>query len=73
MGMIRIEFRGSFHDVDAITDPIEFSAEEGGHADAIARALEFLAGTIQGPAIALDHKLAKEGHEPRKPFGHGKK
>ena len=73
MGQIRIEFDGSFTAVAASTSPITFSAEDGGHADAIARTIAFLSGTILPAAIELDHELATGGHYPRKPFGCGNK
>lgn len=73
MGQLKIELAGSFAELDVMTTPVAFSAEEGGHADAIARAITFLSGTALPSAIRLDHRLAAMGQAPRKPFGHGNK
>ncbi len=65
MGHIHIEITGSFptngvHDV---------SAEEGGHANAISRAIGWLNDRLPA-AIARDHELAAEGeHPPKAPLG----
>jgi hypothetical protein len=62
MGMINITMRGSF------SGPAKnetFSAEEGGHAFAITRAIQFLNSQMQA-AIMLDHHLARSGDKPPK-------
>ncbi len=68
MGSIKISIGGSF--VDAIEpDTFTCSAEEGGHANAISRALAFLNERLPC-AIKADHRLHSEGEmPPRKPFG----
>lgn len=53
MGMIVVEAQGSFHKRERKT----FSAQNTGHADAVAQAIEYLT-TVQLPeAIRQDHKL----------------
>ena len=73
MGQLRIEFNGSFTALAVSTSPIAFSAEDGGHADAIGRAIAFLSATALPAAIELDHELSASGHKPTRPFGHGEK
>lgn len=59
MGLIRIESAGSFG-----SSRREFSAISGGHADAVAQAIEYLSKEILPAAIRLDHKLAEQGSKP---------
>jgi len=67
MGMISIKIEGSFGDKGTSV----FSAEEGGHAYAITRAVAYLMINMKD-AIKLDHKLHDEGSRPPKSdFGHG--
>jgi hypothetical protein len=64
MGMIVVETQGSFKTRERKT----FSAMDGGHADAVAQAIEYLT-TVQLPAaIRLDHELHEEGAKPRLGF-----
>lgn len=65
MGMINIQTMGSFKPQRAV----QFKAESGGHADAVARAIEWLAGTMLPDAIRQDHALHKAGVNPRIGFG----
>lgn len=66
MGMISIQMRGSFPG-----DAFDVSAEEGGHANAIQRAIGWLNDRLP-EAIALDHQLHDSGDvPPRAPFGKG--
>ena len=66
MGAIRIEVRGSFLESDSKRefDRI-FEAEDHGHADAVAQAVEFLAGRLLPAATALDHRLHSKGSKPK--------
>lgn len=66
MGAIRIEMAGSFP-----VAKFDTSAEEGGHANAIQRAIRFLNDKLPA-AIELDHKLHDSGDRPpKKDFGKG--
>ena len=65
MGMIKIDIVGSF----APRGTESFSAIEGGHADAVAQAIEWLAGEVLPQAIIQDHKLAEKGEKPNYGFG----
>ena len=67
MGVLRIELSGSFDKAERT-----FSAEDGGHADAISQAIEWLAATALPRAIEQDHALASDGVKPKKPFGRGR-
>jgi hypothetical protein len=58
MGQVTVKFSGSFGDHEA-----SYSAEEGGHAYAISRALGFLMVRLSS-GIRLDHKLHREGIKP---------
>lgn len=58
MGMITIATHGSFP-----TEDFSVSAEEGGHANAIQRAIGWL-NDRQPQAIILDHKLHARGDIP---------
>lgn len=70
MGKIIIEATGSFlkQPADAGTIRRVISAEEHGHADAIAQAIEYLAGELLPEAIALDHRIQDDGGKPRNGF-----
>lgn len=58
MGMIHLRLEGTFP-----ADAIELSAENGGHANAIARAIAWLNDRLPA-AIILDHKLHDAGKRP---------
>lgn len=60
MGYIKVEVGGSFSPHRAES----FGAQNYGHADAVARAIEFLSSEVLPAAIAQDHALHSEGHEP---------
>ena len=66
MGVIRIVVTGSFHE-SSKSDPTvrEFAAMDNGHADAVARAIEFLAGELLPEATTLDHRLHNDGDGPK--------
>jgi len=67
MGMISITVGGSF-----TTRPIkQFTAMTGGHAQAVAEAIEFLSGEFLSDAIKLDHRIQSLGEKPE--FGFGEK
>jgi hypothetical protein len=61
MGMVMIRIGGSFGNKPAVS----FSAEEGGHALAIARGIEYLQAELE-TAIQLDHQLHDDGQRPPK-------
>lgn len=66
MGAINIYVDGSFRTkLDR-----KFSAIHGGHAQAVAEAIECLSGEFLSDAIRLDHELQAQGKEPE--FGFGK-
>ena len=66
MGMIRIQMLGSFPG-----DSFEVCAEEGGHANAIQRAIRWLIDK-QPDAIQQDHRLHEDGvRPPKRDFGRG--
>lgn len=65
MGQITIELNGSFGKFRSE----RFSAMKGGHAKAIADAINYLA-TIEMPkAIKNDHECHRDGIEPSEGFG----
>jgi hypothetical protein len=64
MGMVRIEFTGSFGKRAWHTTAMEF-----GHAQAIADAIEWLAKKELPKAIEQDHRLHDEGARPERSFG----
>jgi hypothetical protein len=69
VGYIRIQVGGSFvghYGINSVSE--EFSAMENGHADAVARAIEYLASVVLPRATALDHDLHEEGEKPRDGF-----
>jgi len=59
MGTIMIWTDGSFGRRREV-----FAAREHGHADAVARAIEFLAGDLLPVATADDHRLHDQGDGP---------
>lgn len=71
MGLINIEFKGSFPS-HLKHEPQEFCAEMGGHADAVSQAIEYLAAKALPAAIVLDHDLAASGENPMRAFGKGR-
>ena len=69
MGMITVNLAGSFSKPSGF--PVasnQFSAMKHGHADAVARAIEYLAKDVLPAAIALDHKLQAENCAPDEGF-----
>lgn len=68
MGMITVSIKGSFNYKEEFLEDKEFSAQEYGHADAVARAIEYLSGVVLPRATFLDHKLQTGGHLPDKGF-----
>jgi hypothetical protein len=65
MGKLTIELAGSFEKKGRR----EFSALDGGHAQAVAEAIAYLADEVLPSAIAQDHKLQEQGHYPSLGFG----
>ena len=65
MGVIEVNIRGSFP--KAITR--QFSAMHGGHAQAVAEAIEFLSREVLSNAIKHDHELHEAGAQPEIGFG----
>lgn len=67
MGRIDIGINGSFPGI--AKGAVSFSAEEGGHANAISRAIGWLNARLPA-AIARDHELSFQGeHPPKAPLG----
>ena len=64
MGMLRIEVAGSFDKVP----PRTFSAQNHGHAHAVAEAIEFLSAEVLPAAIANDHRCHDDGTKPDEGF-----
>lgn len=65
MGMVSVTIKGSFGDKGTS----EFSAEEGGHAYALTRAISYLMLQM-GDAIKMDHMLHGQGtHPPKSAYG----
>lgn len=58
MGMIKIQMYGSFD-----IKNFQTCAEEGGHVQAVKRAIEFLTAEL-GQSVIKDAKLTKDGVEP---------
>ncbi len=65
MGTIIIQVYGSFK----THRHGQFSALHGGHAEAVAEAIEWLAKEILPEAIEQDHQLQKEGALPKEGVG----
>jgi hypothetical protein len=62
MGMVRVTIAGSFKEKNG-----EKTFSDG-HADAVARAIEYLSSEVLPFATALDHKLHSEGVTPEDGF-----
>ena len=71
MGMIRIELLGSFEDQPRLYPMYEreASAEDCGHAAAVADIIRWLSQDILPAAIQHDHLLQQQGHYPTNRFG----
>lgn len=65
MGMITVELKGSF----GLPRFKTFSAMEGGHAQAIAEAIQYLSEVELPKAIRNDHECHKDGIEPSAGYG----
>ena len=67
MGVLKISVyqEGSFRPLASN----EFSAMDGGHAQAVTEAIEWLAGDVMSNAIKRDHKLHEDGARPEIGFG----
>lgn len=65
MGVINITVQGSFRKPTTRS----FSAMYGGHAKAVADAMEFLSGELLPDAIKQDHELHDKEAYPEKGFG----
>lgn len=67
MGAINIKVEGSFNPMR--TRHESFSAENFGHAAAVAEAIKWLSEELLPQAIKLDHALHEKGLKPNKGFG----
>ncbi len=65
MGIINISVQGSFRNHTTK----QFSAMHGGHAQAVAEAIEFLSGELLPESIEQDHNLHEDGAKPEVGFG----
>ena len=65
MGIISIDITGSFMD----RPTKRFSAQHGGHALAVAEAIQWLADDVLPKAIQQDHMLHSQGDRPEIGFG----
>ena len=65
MGIITINVEGSFMD----RPTKRFSAMHGGHAQAVAEAIEFLSSDLLPKAIQQDHMLHSMKEKPQIGFG----
>jgi len=65
MGMITIKIEGSF---PGKSEEKQFSAEQGGHAYALTRAIGFLFARMS-PSIRVDHANHEKGSHPTTNFG----
>ncbi len=63
MGMLTIQARGSFK-----SETKTFSAQQHGHAHAVADAIAFLSQVVLPEAIANDHRCHDEGARPSDGF-----
>jgi hypothetical protein len=69
MGYVNVQLGGSFvgrFGIQSVNE--QFSALDHGHADAVARAIAYLAEVVLPRATALDHELHAGGHTPRGGF-----
>jgi len=69
MGYIDVKVGGSFvgkYGIQSTTE--QFSAMSHGHADAVARAIQYLAEVVLPRATALDHDLHATGATPSGSF-----
>lgn len=65
MGYINIQIGGSFlHQFGIKSTTEQFSAMQHGHADAVGRAITYLADVVLPRATALDHHLQERGERP---------
>ena len=68
MGVITVSISGSF-----MSTPVKkFSALQGGHAQAVAEVVEWLARQVLPEAIQQDHILHSSGEKPGIGFGKGR-
>ena len=65
MGQIVIQVSGSF----SVKETVPFYAQKGGHAQAVADAIEWLAGHVLPKAIQQDHELQEQGFMPDVYYG----
>lgn len=65
MGQITIKIEGSFAGKN---EEKKFSAEQGGHAYALTRAIGYLFARMS-PSIRADHENHEAGKYPTTPFG----
>ncbi len=69
MGFVKVEVGGSFVGQYGLSSIAErFAALHNGHADAVARAIQYLSEVVLPRATALDHELHEEGDTPIKGF-----
>ncbi len=70
MGYVNVQLGGSFGNAAkyGVVNIRQFGAIDHGHADAVAQAIEYLAGTVLPAAVALDHELHDDGAKPRGGF-----
>jgi hypothetical protein len=66
MGMVTITINGSF----PRTSTLRFSAEQGGHAQCLQKAIKHLVDQLPA-AIKADHALDRAGSKPEVDFGDG--
>lgn len=64
MGMIAINLAGSFGNRNK-----QFTAMTGGHAQAVAEAIQYLSEEVLPKAIRNDHECHRDGIEPIQGFG----
>ena len=71
MGMIRVELLGSFKKDQTMYPACkrEASAEDCGHAAAVADIIRWLSQDVLPAAIQHDHLLQNQGHYPTNRFG----
>lgn len=65
MGYVNVQVGGSFvhhYGMESVVE--QFDAQSHGHADAVARAIEYLSAVVLPRATALDHDLHSEGSAP---------